>query len=90
MPHIGQWKIDVFLFEDDADVTAEAVLHSDAAQPVTARGQARLRSTAGVPDIGAELATSRAAAPGHRLLELATEDVAALPRLTRVDTPGPG
>jgi hypothetical protein len=80
MAHIGQWKVDVFLFEDDAEVTAEAVLHADTAQPVVGRGTARLRTNATVPEIGAELATSRAlAALGHRLLELTAEDLAALP-----------
>jgi hypothetical protein len=76
----GQWKVDVFLFEDEAEVTAEAVLHADAARPVVGRGTARLGTNATVPEIGAELATSRAlAALGHRLLELTAEDLAALP-----------
>jgi hypothetical protein len=79
MAHIGQWKVDVFLFEDDAEVTAEAVLRADAERPVVGRGTARLTTNATVPEIGAELATSRAlAALGHRLLELTTEDLAAL------------
>jgi hypothetical protein len=56
------------------------VLHADAARPVVGRGAARLSTTATVPEIGAELATSRAlAALGHRLLELTAEDLAALP-----------
>jgi hypothetical protein len=80
MTHIGQWKVDVFLFEGDAEVTAEAVLHADAARPVVGRGSARLSTNAMVPEIGAELATSRAlAALGHRLLELTADDLAALP-----------
>ena len=80
MAHIGQWKVDVFLYEDDAGVAAEAVLHADAAKPVVGRGSARLSAAASVSEIGAELATSRAlAALGHRLLELSAEDVAALP-----------
>ena len=80
MAHTGQWKVDVFLFENDAEVTAEAVLHADAARPVLGRGTARLDVTATVPEIGAELATSRAlAALGHRLLELTADDLAAWP-----------
>lgn len=80
MTHTGQWKVDVFLFEGDLEVTAEAVLHADAARPVVGRGTARLRTNAVAPEIGAELATSRAlAALGHRLLELTVEDLAALP-----------
>jgi hypothetical protein len=80
MTHTGQWKVDVFLFEDDAEVTAEAVLHADAARRVVGRGAARLNTNAMVPEIGAELAASRAlAALGHRLLELTAEDLAALP-----------
>ena len=53
MAHTGQWKVDVFLFEDGAEVTAEAVLHADAAQPVVGRGTARLSTKATVPEIGA-------------------------------------
>jgi hypothetical protein len=80
MAHTGQWKVDVFLFEDDAEVTAEAVLHADAARPVVGRGTARLSTNATVPEIGAELATSQAlAALGRRLFELTAEDLAALP-----------
>jgi hypothetical protein len=82
--HVGQWKVDVFLFEGDAEVTAEAVLHADAARPVVGRGTARLGTNAMVPEIGAELATSRAlAALGHRLLELTVQDLAALPTSAR-------
>jgi hypothetical protein len=81
MAHTGQWKVDVFLFEDDAEVTAEAVLHADAARPVVGRGRARLGTNAAVPEIGAELATSHAlAALGRRLFELTAEDLAALPK----------
>lgn len=79
MAHIGQWKVDVFLYENDAEVSAEAVLHADAARPVVGRGAARL--DAAVPEINAELATSRAlAALGDRLLELTADDLTALPR----------
>ena len=71
MAHTGQWKVDVFVFEGDAEVTAEAVLQADTARPVVGRGTARLGTVATVPEIGVELATSRAlAALGHRLLEL--------------------
>jgi hypothetical protein len=80
MAHTGQWKVDVFLFEGDAEVTAEAVVLADAARPVVGRGSARLGTNATAPEIGAELATSRAlAALGHRLLELTGDDLAALP-----------
>jgi hypothetical protein len=48
------------------------------------RGTARLGTNAVAPEIGAELATSRAlAALGHRLLELTADDLAALPKFTR-------
>jgi len=88
MAHTGQWKVDVFLFEDGAEVTAEAVLHADAAQPVVGRGTARLSTNATVPEIGAEFATSRAlAALGHRLLELTVEDLAAMPKYARAGGP---
>ena len=88
MAHIGQWKVDVFLFEDDAEVSAEAVLHADAARPIVGRGVARLGTNATVPEIGAELATSRAlTALGHRLLELTAQDLAALPDPRPARTP---
>ena len=80
MAHVGQWKVDVFLYEDDAGVAAEAVLQADAARPVVGRGAARLDAAAIVAEVGAELATSRAlAALGHRLLEPTAADPAALP-----------
>ncbi len=90
MAHIGQWKIDVFLYEQDAEVTAEAVLHADAARPVVGRGKARLSAAAAVPEIGAELATSRAlTALGHRLLEMTADDLAALPASVPPPVPAP-
>jgi hypothetical protein len=90
MTHVGQWKVDVFLFENDAAVTAEALLHADAARPVVGRGTARLDVTATAPEIGAELATSRAlAALGHRLLELTAEDPATVPRSARIGRRSP-
>lgn len=76
MAHTGQWKVDVFLFEGEAEVTAEAVLQADTARPVVGRGTAKLGTArhgtvATAPEIGVELATSRAlAALGRRLLEL--------------------
>ena len=80
MTHTRTWTVDVFLYESDAEVTAEAVLHADVPEPITGRGTARLGAAA-VPEIGAELATSRAlSALGHRLLELTAQDLAALPR----------
>ena len=60
MAHTGQWKVDVFLFEGDAEVTAEAVLHADAARPVVGRGTTRLSTNAMVPEIGAGGAGSQA------------------------------
>jgi hypothetical protein len=81
MTQTRQWRVDVFLYEGDSEVAADAVLHGDAPNPVTARGTARLRAAGSIPEIGAELATSRAlSALSHRMLELASEDLAALPR----------
>jgi len=81
MAHTRKWKVDVFLYEEGAEVTAEAVLHADVVEPITARGTARLGAAGAVPEIGAELATSRAlSAIGHRLLELTAHDLAGLPR----------
>jgi hypothetical protein len=78
MSHIGQWKVDLFLFDDDTEVTAKAVLHTDAARPVEGRGSARLPAGEDVPEIEAELAASRAlAALGTRLLEVTTDDLRA-------------
>jgi hypothetical protein len=84
MAYTGRWKVDVFLFEDDAEVTAEAVLHADAARPVVGRGTARLGTDATAPETATEIATSRAlAALGCRLLELTVEDLVALPTWAR-------
>jgi Domain of unknown function (DUF1876) len=92
MAHIGQWKVDLFLYEEDAEVTAEAVLHADTARRVVGRGKARLSAAASVPEIGAELAASRAlAALGNRLLGLTAADLAALPTSVAAGrTTGPG
>jgi hypothetical protein len=85
MAHTRQWKIDIYLYEDGAEVAADAVLHADVAQGVTARGTSRLSRAGMVPEIGAELATARALSElSHRLLELASADLAGLrPTATR-------
>jgi len=75
MAHTGQWKVDVLVFEDDAEVTAEAVFRADTARPVVGHGTARLGPSATAPEVGAELATSRALAVlGQHLLELANAE----------------
>ena len=80
MTHTRKWTVDVFLYESDAEVTAEAVLHADV--PSRSPDAApHVWVPPAVPEIGAELATSRAlSALGHRLLELTAQDLAALPR----------
>jgi hypothetical protein len=80
MAHTRQWRVDIFLYEDEAEVAADAVLHADIPEGITARGTGRLSLVGTVPEIGAELAAARALSElGHRMLQLASDDLAALP-----------
>jgi hypothetical protein len=71
------WHVEVFLYEEDEHTRAEAVLRTDAGPEVRAAGLARRNpKDREVPEIGDELAASRAFADlAHQLLEAATADV---------------
>jgi uncharacterized protein DUF1876 len=76
MSHTGQWKVDLFPFDNDAEVTAGAVLHADSSRPVMGRGAAGLHAVESVPQVNAELAAARApTALGTRLPAMSTGDL---------------
>jgi len=77
--HTRTWHVSVHLFEDDDRTRAEAVLTTDAGTELRHEGHAR-RSPRDrdVPEIGDELATSRALSGlAADLLEATVLDVAA-------------
>ena len=71
------WKVRIDIDEDDDRTLAHAVLSSRDGVTVHAEGQARRRSAdAVVPEIGEELAVSRAMyALGDRLMDAAVKDL---------------
>ena len=73
------WKIDVFIDEHEDRTRARAKLDADDTG-VTGIGTARLHPVdTNVPEIGDELAVSRALADlAHRLLEAAANDIEAV------------
>jgi len=75
--HVKQWRVDVFISEDETTTHAEARLHTEALTPVTGHGRARLSpDDDDIPEIGEELATARALTDlGHRLLVIASRDI---------------
>ncbi|MET8828033.1 DUF1876 domain-containing protein [Streptomyces sp. NPDC004610] len=77
MPHSGEWKVRLHLFEDEDGVTkAHAVLDTGVGA-LTAHGTARCRpSDEDVPRIGDELAAGRAMHDlAHQLLKAAEHDI---------------
>lgn len=77
--HTRTWHVDIFLSEDDGRTQAEAVLRTDAGTELRHRGSARKNpADAEVPEIGDELAASRALSGlTHDLLEAAVDDIRA-------------
>lgn len=76
--HTKTWSVQILLSEEDAVTKARAVLITeDGATPVQGEGTARLHPhEPAVPEIGDEIATSRAlAALANTLLDTALEDV---------------
>jgi uncharacterized protein DUF1876 len=75
--HTRTWQLELFIFEDDSQTRAEAVLRTDAGTELRQVGTARRNpSDRNVPEIGDELAASRALAGlAHDLLEAAAADV---------------
>lgn len=76
--HTRTWHVTINLFEHDTTTRAEAVLHTDAGPDRRHEAEARRRpSDRDVPEIGDELAASRALAGlAHDLLDAAIADVA--------------
>lgn len=74
------WSVEIYLDEDEGQTHAEARLVARDREKVRGRGQARCNPTDwDVPEIGAELATSRALSDlAHRLLDRAAEDIEAV------------
>ena len=72
-----QWKVDIFIDEHDKKTRAEARLHSRAELRLVGVGIARRNPRdRDVPEIGDELATSRALADlSHKLLDAAADDI---------------
>jgi hypothetical protein len=71
------WRVDIYLYEDQAATSANAVLHSDVPAPLDVRGEAR-RSPADpdMPTVGDEVAAARALRHlADRLLEMASSDL---------------
>jgi Domain of unknown function (DUF1876)/Domain of unknown function (DUF1918) len=71
------WRVDIYLYEDQAATSANAVLHSDVPAPLDVRGEAR-RSPADpdMPTVGDEVAAARALRQlADRLLEMASSDL---------------
>jgi Domain of unknown function (DUF1876) len=76
-----RWTVEVFLSEDETGVTtARAVLHAESRHEVVGHGDARRSpQDRDIAEIGDELAAARALADlGHRLLIVASQDIAAV------------
>ena len=77
MQHTTSWHIEVLLYEDDDRTRAEAVLRTSAGTELRSEGIARRNPTdTDVPEIGEELATSRALSGlAHALFEATVADI---------------
>ena len=71
------WTVQIHLTEDEGRTRADAVLHSGAEDELRGVGHARLHpGDPDVPEIGDEVATSRALSElAHRLLDAAASDL---------------
>lgn len=77
--HVKNWRVDLYLFEQDASTTAHAVLHTGASTELDSRGAThRNPRDADVPEIGDEVAAARALRHlADRLLSVASADIEA-------------
>ena len=77
MQHTTSWHIEVLLYEDDDRTRAEAVLRTSAGTELRSEGIARRNpKDTDVPEIGEELATSRALSGlPHALFEATVADI---------------
>jgi hypothetical protein len=78
--HVKSWRVTIDLFEAGDDTTALAVLLAESPEHIDARGRAHRNAVdAAVPEIGDEVAVSRALRRlADRLLESASEDISAV------------
>jgi hypothetical protein len=78
--HVKNWRVDLYLFEQDAATMAHAVLHTDAPTALDSRGETRRSpGDVDVPEIGDEVAAARALRRlADRLLGIASEDIGAI------------
>ncbi|MFR9802350.1 DUF1876 domain-containing protein [Pseudonocardia sp. RS010] len=81
-----RWTVAIDIDEHDGRTRAVARLHTRDADSVVGVGLARLNPTdRDVPEIGDELAVARALSElGHRLLEIAAEDLERVDATARV------
>jgi hypothetical protein len=81
-PITRRWDVAIHTSEDDGRTHSRAVLSTGEAVEVVGEGEARLNPVdSDAPEIGAELATSRALSSlGHALLELAIADIEQMTR----------
>ena len=77
MQHTTSWHIEVLLYEDGDRTRAEAVLRTSAGTELRSEGIARRNpKDTDVPEIGEELATSRALSGlAHALFEASVADI---------------
>ena len=78
--HVKNWRVDLYLFEQDAATMTHAVLHTDAPTALDGRGETRRNpSDVDIPEIGDEVAAARALRRlADRLLGVASDDIEAL------------
>ncbi|HEU4909951.1 MAG TPA: dsRBD fold-containing protein [Propionibacteriaceae bacterium] len=78
--HVKNWRVDLYLFEQDAATMAHAVLHTDAPTALDSRGEAHPNpGDPDVPEIGDEVAAARALRRlADRLLGVASSDIEAI------------
>lgn len=76
----NRWTVEIYIDEQDGETHAEAGLKTRDTEKLRGRGRARCNPTDwDVPEIGAELAASRALSDlAHRLLESAAADIEAV------------
>lgn len=76
MPHTREWNVRIYLYEEEGTTTARALLDTGETT-LTARGVARCNpQDVDIPEIGDELAASRAMAElGRQLMRAADRDL---------------
>ncbi|MGW2512251.1 DUF1876 domain-containing protein [Streptomyces scopuliridis] len=76
MPHTVEWKVHLYLFEDEGTTKARVVLNTGTSE-LTGHGTAHRNPVdTDVPEIGDELAAGRALYDlGRRLVDIAERDI---------------